>query len=123
MTSIVLWVEDLDRARVFYEKLLALTPYEISDTFVALGSSANEILLHLIPENYREGITATPSRREEVAIKPIFEVSSIANSREAVAETNGEVYAINREQTFQAAVYCDGFDPEGNVFQLRQVTG
>lgn len=123
MTSIVLWVEDLEKVRVFYEKLLEVIPSEISDTFVALGSSANEILLHLIPENYREGITATPILREEVAIKPIFEVSSIASSRSAIAETNGKVYATDREQTFQTAVYCDGYDPEGNVFQLRQVKG
>lgn len=117
----MLWVEDLDRARAFYEKLLTASPSEVSETFVALSSGANEVLLHLIPENYREGISGKPTLREEVAIKPIFEVSSIADSRSAIAESNGEVYAADRQQTFQASVYCDGYDPEGNIFQLRQV--
>jgi len=50
-------------------------------------------------------------------------VPSIAASRETAAKLGGELNPPEREWEFDQAKVCDGHDPEGNVFQLRQFTG
>jgi catechol 2,3-dioxygenase-like lactoylglutathione lyase family enzyme len=120
LTSIVLWVEDLDSAKTFYSALLSASIVEDSATFVKVASASNEVLLHLVPEQYREGISSPPQIREEAVIKPVFAVASISASRVAVAELNGRVYGAETEQIHSDARYCDGFDTEGNVIQVSE---
>ena len=122
MTAIVLWVEDLDRASDFYSRLLNASVSEKSETFVAVASEYNEVLLHLVPEQYREGIAGEPTVREDSVMKPVFKVQSISAARAAIAGLSGRVQPTETEQVYQAATYCDGFDVEGNVFQLREVS-
>ena len=60
--------------------------------------------------------------RETAHIKLCFPVDSIARARTTAAGFGGEVWAANNEweavdRGFRA---CDGRDPEGNVFQVRQ---
>lgn len=120
MTSIVLWVENLASAKTFYQELLSASVIDDSATFVRVASSANEVLLHLVPEQYREGIATPPGIREQATIKPIFSVASIAQSRAAVADLAGQVYSADTEQVYAGLRYCDGFDTEGNVFQVAE---
>jgi predicted enzyme related to lactoylglutathione lyase len=120
MTSIVLWVENLAAAKTFYQELLSASILDDSATFVRVASPANEVLLHLVPEQYREGIATPPDIRELASMKPIFSVASIAQSRAAVADLAGEVYSADTEQVYAGSRYCDGFDTEGNVFQVAE---
>ena len=120
MTSIVLWVENLAAAKTFYQELLSASILDDSATFVRVASPANEVLLHLVPEQYREGIATPPVIRELASMKPIFSVTSIAQSRAAVADLAGEVYSADTEQVYAGSRYCDGFDTEGNVFQVAE---
>ena len=120
VTSIVLWVENLAAAKTFYQELLSASVLDDSATFVRVASPANEVLLHLVPEQYREGIATPPDIREQATIKPIFSVASIAQSRTAVADLAGQVYSADTEQLYAGSRYCDGFDTEGNVFQVAE---
>ena len=120
MTSIVLWVEDLASAKKFYRELLNAQILDDSATFVRVASNSNEVLLHLVPEQYREGVSSPVQVREEATIKPIFSVSSIADARQAVSELTGRVNDPDTEQTYGKSRYCDGFDTEGNVFQVAE---
>jgi catechol 2,3-dioxygenase-like lactoylglutathione lyase family enzyme len=120
MTSIVLWVENLAAAKTFYQELLSAPVLDDSATFVRVASPANEVLLHLVPEQYREGIATPPDIRELASMKPIFSVTSIAEARMAVADLAGEVYSADTEQVYAGSRYCDGFDTEGNVFQVAE---
>jgi predicted enzyme related to lactoylglutathione lyase len=120
VTSIVLWVENLAAAKTFYQELLSASVLDDSATFVRVASPANEVLLHLVPEQYREGIATPPDIREQATIKPIFSVASIAQSRAAVADLAGQVYLADSEQGYAGSRYCDGFDTEGNVFQVAE---
>lgn len=120
MTSIVLWVEDLALAKTFYRELLAAEILDDSATFVRVASETNEVLLHLVPEQYREGVSSPVQVREEATIKPIFSVASIASARQAVAELTGRVNDPDTEQIYAGSRYCDGFDTEGNVFQVAE---
>ncbi len=120
LTSIVLWVEDLASAKTFYRELLAAKILDDSATFVRVASEINEVLLHLVPEQYREGVASPVQVREEATIKPIFSVASIASARQAVAELTGRVNDPDTEQIYADSRYCDGFDTEGNVFQVAE---
>lgn len=120
LTSIVLWVEDLASAKTFYRELLAAKILDDSATFVRVASEINEVLLHIVPEQYREGVASPVQVREEATIKPIFSVASIASARQAVAELTGRVNDPDTEQIYADSRYCDGFDTEGNVFQVAE---
>jgi catechol-2,3-dioxygenase len=120
LTSIVLWVEDLSIAKDFYQKLLSAEILDESATFVRVASKHNEVLLHLVPEQYREGISLPPRLREDAVIKPIFVVPSVNEARAAVAGLSGQVNPAGTEQVYAQSRYCDGFDPEGNVFQVSE---
>jgi predicted enzyme related to lactoylglutathione lyase len=120
LTSIVLWVEDLSIAKDFYQKLLSAEILDDSATFVRVASKDNEVLLHLVPEQYREGISLPPRPREDAVIKPIFVVPSVNEARAAVAGLSGQVNSAETEQVYAQSRYCDGFDPEGNMFQVSE---
>lgn len=61
-----------------------------------------------------------PTPRTNTPIKLIFPVSSLANARIAAARQGGAVCPPAREWIFRGSQSCDGYDPEGNVFQLRE---
>ena len=120
MTTVVLWAEDLDNASNFYAALLGAEISDQSADFVRISSDQNQILLHAVPEDYREGVSVPPVVREDAVLKPVYQVLSIATARDAVADMAGKVLSVDREQSYSATRYCDGFDPEGNVFQLAE---
>lgn len=120
MTTVVLWAEELDTAANFYAALLTAELLDKSADFVRVSSEQNQILLHLVPEDYREGVAAPPVVREDSVIKPVYQVASIAAARAAVSGMAGQVLSVDREQSYGATRYCDGFDTEGNVFQLAE---
>ena len=120
MTSVVLWVEDLTLAKSFYESLLSASVVETSESFIHLASGSNEVFLHLMPEQYHEGIATPPKIREDAVMKPVYDVSSIIEARMAVAELNGKVQDESGENSYSGSKRCDGFDAEGNVFQLAE---
>ncbi len=104
MTTVVLWAEQL----------------EVSADFVRISSDANQILLHAVPAEYREGVSVPPAIREDAVMKPVYQVTSIAAARKAVQGLAGQVFASDREQSYGTTKYCDGYDTEGNVFQLAE---
>jgi len=122
LTSIVLWVENLDAAKTFYSALLSASVLEDTPSFVRVASDSNEVLLHLVPEQYREGISSPPQVREDAVIKPVFLVSSVSECRIAIAGMSGQVFGAETEQVYSDSRYCDGFDTEGNVIQVSERT-
>ena len=68
-------------------------------------------------------IVEPPVRRERAAIKLVFFVDSIANARSAAARLGGGLNTVGRESQFDGSKVCDGYDPEGNVFQTGTETG
>jgi predicted enzyme related to lactoylglutathione lyase len=79
--------------------------------------------VHQIPEQYAKNIVINvpPVVRETGAIKLTFRVDSISRSRQTAAELGGLVYGPDREWINDGTRTCDGYDPDGNVFQLFQV--
>jgi predicted enzyme related to lactoylglutathione lyase len=75
-----------------------------------------------IPKGIAEtiDIATPPEPREDTPLKLVFGVEDIGRARLRAAELGGAVNATAREWQFDGDTVCDGIDPEGNVFQLRQ---
>jgi predicted enzyme related to lactoylglutathione lyase len=117
MSTIVLFVEGLNRSAAFYAALLGGELQDQSATFVRVHGDANEVLIHQI-----RGATPDPAypTREDAAMKPVYFVASIDEARRAVANLGGRVYDPSTVATYGNVNYCDAVDPEGNVIQLAE---
>ena len=118
----VVFAKDLERVARFYEQLLALSVTHAEHDHVILESSSFQLIVHAIPQHNASSITISvpPEVREETPIKLLFPVSSIAEARAAASALGGQVGPSQREWQAGGIRACDGYDPEGNVFQLRQ---
>jgi predicted enzyme related to lactoylglutathione lyase len=68
-------------------------------------------------------ITKPAVRRSGTPIKLFFPVAVIAKARTAAISLGGMVDPADCEWTGDGFRACDGQDPEGNVFQLREEAG
>lgn len=63
-------------------------------------------------------LSTPPEPREETPIKLSFEVDDIALVRELADLHGGMISAAAHEWHYEGYAFCNGFDPEGNVFQV-----
>ena len=119
----VLYAKDIRRLMEFYSSVVGIEPQTIEKGYAVLGSSPSQFVIVRIPKRIADTIDiATPPKlREDTPLKLVFAVADIGHARERAAELGGAMNAAEREWEFEGAKVCDGHDPEGNVFQLRQV--
>ncbi len=114
MTTVVLWVSDLDRSVTFYSALFEdNSPYR-TEGFASVSGFGNEVLLHLLPEEYRQ----QPTLGEDNPIKPVFDVQSLDKARLAAGRSGGRIKSEIMEHNNWS--YADGNDPDGNIIQVRE---
>ena len=119
----VLYAKDLGRLVEFYSSVAGIEPQALEKGFAVLGAGPSQFVIVRIPERIADEIeiATPPELREATPLKLVFSVEDIAHARERAAGLGGEVYAVEHEWEFEGARVCDGHDPEGNIFQLRQV--
>jgi predicted enzyme related to lactoylglutathione lyase len=118
----VLYAKDLDRLVEFYCSVAGIEPQAVEKGFAILGSRPSQFVVLRIPKRIADtiDIATPPEPREDTPLKLVFGVEDIAHARVRAAELGGAMNAVEREWEFEGAKVCDGHDPEGNVFQLRQ---
>jgi predicted enzyme related to lactoylglutathione lyase len=118
----VLFAKDPQRVAAFYEALAGLKVTHSGTDMIVLESAHSQLLVHPIPAKIARTIkiTAPPRRRGHAAVKLVFAVASIAQTRARAPALGGELNPP--EQMFEARGFraCDGHDPEGNVVQFRE---
>ena len=89
---------------------------------VTLGCTGFRLIVHAIKEALPEGNSAEgpPKVRRQTPVKLSFCVGSIRQAREKAISRGGEIYGTDREWTYRGQRFCDGHDPEGNVFQISE---
>lgn len=117
--SLVIYAKDTGRLAQFYESVLGLTQ-ETDDGYLTLRGPEYSIVVVRIPSQLASHIeiSSPPLRREDVAIKFVAPVDSIARARDAAPPHGGAVDPPDREFTFQGMIRCDCVDCEGNILQL-----
>lgn len=118
----VLYAKDLSRLVDFYSSVAGLEPQAIEKGYTILGPTPSQFVIVRIPKRIADtiGIATPPEPREDTPLKLVFAVEDIAHARGRAVELGGAMNAVEREWDFEGSKVCDGHDPEGNVFQLRQ---
>ena len=118
----VLYAKDVDRVAAFYVEVAGLRVRKAEPAHVALESPGFDLVVVRIPETLARSITieSPPLRRESTPIKLVFPVAGVAAARAAAARLCGALNPEEREWRYEGGRVCDGHDPEGNVFQLRE---
>ena len=106
----------------FYAQVLALPRVDEGDSFVLLASGELELAVVQAPAVLADAIVITqpPQVREETPIKLSFLVPDIEALRPVIQRLGGRLKAPEAAWSWRGARQLDGWDPEGNVFQLRQ---
>lgn len=118
LTSIIIFVQSIEVLKDFYVGILALEIVEESNGWLLLKAGGCQIGLHKIGEQYLE--ENQEAFKFDNNTKLVFEVDEdlYALREQLIAQqvTLGEVKTFDNYDYF----LCDGEDPEGNVFQLKQ---
>jgi predicted enzyme related to lactoylglutathione lyase len=118
----VLYAKDLHRLVEFYSSVVGIELQTTEPAFAVLGSRSSQFVIVRIPRRIADtiDIATPPEPREDTPLKLVFDVEDIAHARDRATELGGALNAAEREWEFEGAKVCDGHDPEGNVFQVRQ---
>jgi predicted enzyme related to lactoylglutathione lyase len=119
----VVFAKDVDKVAGFYRDLLSLSEKARDTGKVVLESKTYSLVIHGIPDHISQSINIStpPVLRENSAMKLYFPVSSIADARDMASKLGGALKPKDNEWHISNFVACDGYDPEGNVFQVRQL--
>jgi predicted enzyme related to lactoylglutathione lyase len=116
----VVYAKDAQRLAGFYGQVLSLTPVESGDGFVRLAAAGCELTIVQAPPAMAAAIVIAnpPEVREETPVKLSFAVAGIEALRLLIEGLGGGLREAG--WSWRGARHVDGWDPEGNVFQLRQ---
>jgi len=121
----VIFARDSHRLAAFYVSVAGLAEVGRDDSHVALESASLQVVIHAIRTQLTSPNEASSSfvRRESAAIKPVFVVDSLRETRSRAAALGGSLDSADLEWGFRDTRVCDGVDPEGNVIQFREQAG
>jgi len=122
LTGAVLYAKDLPRLVEFYTEMTGLQLRTTQDEFAVLGGEPQLVIVR-IPQHIAESISVEtpPVRREGTPIKLVFAIPDLAAARRSAPKRGGAVKPAEHEWIFEGVKVCDGHDPEGNIFQLREL--
>lgn len=134
---VVLYAKDAERVARFYEAALGLSRGRSSEEeeeedggAIVLGRGPTEIVVIAVPEAIAASIdvASPPELRAETPIKLSFlvdadAITSDAVLRAAIEAAGGGLKPATAAWSWRGAIHLDGWDPEGNVFQLRAPLG
>ncbi|HKK21583.1 MAG TPA: VOC family protein [candidate division Zixibacteria bacterium] len=121
-SGLVFYVSDLKKMSNFYREVFGLQQREADEEFVALTNEQFELVLLRTATSKRMSNEAVKesSPRQDTAVKPVFFVAEpIQSIRDKIVSLEGGFKPSNKEWEFNGARVCDGWDPEGNIFQVR----
>jgi len=113
LSQLILFVHDTARVMAFYSQLgLVVVDGDAASGFVRLRDPSGGAVLGL---HYTRAIGPPAGPRVDTAMKPGFHVDDIEAARAALIACGATMRDIHR---FETIAFCDGVDPEGNIFQL-----
>jgi len=119
LDTIIIFVRDIDLLKDFYTDSFKLKIIEENKAeWVLLSAGGCNIGLHKIGEQFAK------DKREfihsETNTKLVFEIDgNIYATRQTFADKGMRIREVKTFENYNFLV-CDGEDPEGNVFQLKQ---
>jgi len=120
--SIVIFAKSVPKLANFYERVAQMTVVHQDKDHTVLDQEGFQVVIHGIPKAIAAQIhiAEPPQVREDTPIKVCLPVASIDHARTTAAELGGNVGPKRQEWEARGFRACDGYDPEGNVFQVRE---
>lgn len=120
--SAVVFAKHVDKLAHFYRDVAGMEEVHADNSHVVLDGGHFQLVVHNIPTQIADTIEITepPRVRDSVPIKICLPVHSIDDARTVAEALGGKVAERKSEWRARGFVACDGHDPEGNVFQLRE---
>lgn len=119
--GVFIYAKNLPRLAAFYAAVLDMREVHATEEMVILSSPDLQLLVHRIPAHIAASIQieTPPVRREDCAIKFFATVPSLADAGATAASLGGQLF----DERWQGPgfVVCNAMDPEGNVFQIREL--
>ena len=119
LESIIIFVKNIEQLKCFYTDILK---FEIVEDSIAgwllLQAGSCKIGLHQISDEYLNAFETTSENNNN--IKLVFETNE--DIQKIRAKLLSENVLMKEIKTFENYDFwlCDGEDPEGNVFQIKQ---
>jgi catechol 2,3-dioxygenase-like lactoylglutathione lyase family enzyme len=113
LTQVVLFVKDVPRMQRFYEGMLGLRVVSAEEGFVRLDAGGCRLALHALPQEPE--VSDPPIPREDSWIKLGFHVDDVSATRAKLVAAGVRMREVH---VWSGVSFCDGVDPEGNVFQI-----
>jgi len=106
VTRIILFVKDVSKVAAFYTDILGLQPLNaINAEWVELGAGGCNIALH----------KTSKKATEKHLTKIVFGVTDVQKSKLVLQDRGvimGKIFSV------EGIEFCNGKDPEGNLFQI-----
>ncbi len=120
----VLYAKDLNDLTEFYTVLGGEVVEASEGEFAVLSYGETELTIVQAPERIASQIVIKkpPVARSETPLKPVFQVSSLEVSLNALTNCGGITPSGALQWTFRSNTIQDIVDPEGNVIQLCEPT-
>jgi catechol 2,3-dioxygenase-like lactoylglutathione lyase family enzyme len=112
LAQIILFTRDIARLQAFYSGLFGFPPLSVEDGWVRLDAGGAVLALHAIPPHVAADDTG---ERDDASIKVCFHVDDVDATRATLVAAGIRMRKVHR---YQDIVFCDGLDPDGNVFQI-----
>ena len=120
--SVVLFVADVPRMTEFYRTVAAMSVVSGDDRHAVLELEHLQLVVHAVGGK-RKPVVGARGRvkiRRDANAKLCLPVRRIASARAQAAALGGKLHTADREWEARGFRACDGHDPEGNVFQVRE---
>ena len=118
---LVIYSLNLEPLARFYERVLGLAVLERDEAFTVLGNDSVELALVRPSDVGRPPISSPPDLRADTPLKPSFVVDDLARAREAAIRAGGGAKPLSSAWLWRGQRHLDGYDPDGNIVQFRQV--
>ena len=113
MAQTIVFVADVPRMQAFYQAALGLPVISAEPGWVQLDAGGVILALHAIRGGAK--LPDPPRERVDSPIKLCFHVDDVEAARAALVATGVRMREVHRHGD---VAFCDGIDPEGNVFQI-----
>jgi catechol 2,3-dioxygenase-like lactoylglutathione lyase family enzyme len=113
MAQTIIFVDDVARMQAFYQGTLGLSVITAEPGWVQLDAGGVVLALHAIKPG--PGLPDPAPERVDSCIKLCFHVDDVEPARAALAAAGIRMREVHH---YGGVAFCDGIDPEGNVFQI-----
>ena len=117
----LIYANDLSRLSAFYQHLLSMRLIHSDAEHHVIGSDDMQLIIQAIPAHIASSIviSSPPEPRSEQAIKLFFTMPSITDAAAVANSLGGSLFG--QQYTGPGFIVRNGYDPEGNIFQVREV--